>query len=561
MFNTKSPYKSIPRKYLFLICALLGAVIFVCIYGVKILDCTNNGWLFYSDVDLRQHYIAWCNYRSDPWHFPIGLIDSLSYPYSMSVIYTDSIPLFAVIFKLFRAVLPVTFQYFGLFGIMSFMLMGGLSAILLSRFSDDPIVCILGSVFFVMSFPVLQRMYYHTALGAQWIIVLALILWVFDKDIHGNVKKIIAWSAMGFLCVAIHSYFLPMVGMIMLATMIQQYISCKEEKSIIEALKLPISEFAGFCILGIANLWVLGGFYGESGAYGGGLGSFGANLNTFINPIDYGKLLPRLPLYYDFQFEGMGYLGCGILFLYMAVAAGIVFRMIRKVPESAFHTSKLPGRLTLLVVLCSILSSTLPLISIGSKKIIWFPYPGIVEKVLGIFRSNGRFIWVAVYILIAAAIAFTAYTFRHNRFVGIVLIVMALILQVLDASDLMKLKYEYSNLGYPAITIWDDPELLEYTKDKEEFIFLYNDNDITLLTAYYGYLHNMRQNNYYYARDIDSQVSAMIDGYIDELKAGQIRDDAVYVATEEMYQRNPDLFDSLPVSIIHLYDHVIFIGR
>ena len=99
MFDTATP-KRISAKLLFVICAVIGAVCFIGIYGTNVLDFTNVGWLFDNDHDLRQHYIAWCRFRSDPWDFPIGLISSLSYPNSMSVIYTDSIPIFAVLFKL-----------------------------------------------------------------------------------------------------------------------------------------------------------------------------------------------------------------------------------------------------------------------------------------------------------------------------------------------------------------------------------------------------------------------------------------------------------------------------
>jgi hypothetical protein len=144
------------------------------------------------------------------WHFPVGLIDTLSYPISVSVIYTDSIPVLALIFKLFRNILPQHFQYFGMFGLLSFAFMGGISSLLVysliagagicrtgspssaqdnnESLSDTPfpfindnleyIVSAAASLVYILSFTVLQRMFYHTALGAQWIIVLALYIWV-----------------------------------------------------------------------------------------------------------------------------------------------------------------------------------------------------------------------------------------------------------------------------------------------------------------------------------------------------------------------------------------------
>lgn len=551
--------QKLPLKILFLLGAMLGALVFIGIYGVRILDFTNTGWLFYGDNDLRQHYIAWCNYRLDPWHFPIGLVDSLSYPNSVSIIYTDSIPIFAVLFKAMSPILPSVFQYFGLFGILSFMLMGGLSSILIARFTDDNLVCLIGSLFFSFSFQVIHRLYYHTALAAQWIIILSLILLVYDKMIKGYIKKIVIWGAMGFLCVGIHSYFLPMVGMIMLATMISQFCdSRKNEQSVFISCLLPVAELIAFCAEALMNLLLLGGFYQLSSATGGGLGSFGANINTFINPISFGKMLPSLPLYIDFQYEGFGYLGVGIFGLYVCIAVGLVVRRIRKVPEVAFHSSKLYGRLTMYLVVCSFLCATFPCFSYNDKKIVWFPVPQIVEKIVGIFRSNGRFIWVAVYILMLTAIIVTAYTFRIERKVAIALLAVALIVQIYDGSDTYAEKHKYFTADYPVLTLWDDPELTPLTQGKNEFIFLYNDNDVTLQTAYFGSVHGMRQNNYYYARNIDDKIDLGIKKHMLKLESGYIEPCAVYIITDAMYYSNQEFYDGLDAKKIHKYEHFMF---
>ena len=548
MFDAKSP-KRIPAGLLFAVCALIGAICFIGVYGVRVLDFTNVGWLFDNDHDLRQHYIGWCSYRRDPWHFPIGLIDSLSYPDSMSVIYTDSIPLFAVLFKIVSPLLPVEFQYFGLFGILSFALMGGFSSILLRRFIDGDIMCAAGSVFYVLSAPVIQRMYFHTALGAHFIIIAALVLWVYDGLIKSDRTRIICWGAVGFLCVGIHSYFLPMTGMVLAATMITQFIKKKRY--------LPVAEFASFSGAGIINLYILGAFYGGTDAYGQGLGTFTSNLNTFINPWEIGQFLPRLPLQNDFQYEGMAYLGAGILLLFIVVAAGIVIRRIRRVPEEAFHSDPLYGRMAAALVIVSFFSAVLPNISLGRYTLLWIPYPSFVERLLGIFRSNGRLVWTSMYILMTAAISFAAYTFRRYRAVAATLIIAALMLQVSDMSRTFADKHELYTADHPTFTVWDNEEASEFIKGKKEFIFLYTDNDITMQTGYYGYLHGMRQNNYYFARDIENKVKDNIDLYYAELDSGNLRDDAVYVLKLEDYESNRDYYDGLRADKLDLYGHVV----
>lgn len=535
-------YKEKTLRFSFITGAILGALCFIGVYGVRVLDCTNIGWLFYGENDLRQHFIAWCHYRKDPWSFPFGLIESLSYPNKTSVIYSDSIPLFAVIFKMFNSILPETFQYFGLFGLLSFMLMGGFSTVLLKRFVKSDIIVLTGSLLYVLSFPVLFRMFYHTALASQWIIIASLVLFVYDDLIKENWKKCLYWGIIGFLCVGIHSYFLPMCGMILAVAMITQYVKGKKV--------LPFTELLSFVAAGLINMYVLGAFYGNSSGYGAGLGTFSSNLNTFVNPVGMGKILPTLPLYYDFQYEGMAYLGAGVIFLFIVLALGIIIYSKRKIGEAAFHSRKIYANMSLILIAVSIISATFPIVSFGEVKIIHIPYPQIVERILGIFRSNGRLIWVAFYIILTAAISITAYTFRNNTRLCFAVFAAAFLIQLFDMSGTLYEKHEYFTADYSVSTMWDDPHMTEYTEGKDEFVFMFTENnDITLLSAYYGYLHNMRQNNYYFARDIDEEVNKGIEEVFAELESGRVRDGAVYILKEEDYLKRQEILDGLNMRV------------
>lgn len=132
-WNMKNPDS---LKWYFLIGALIGAVLFVLIYGFSVLNVTNDAWLL-TGKDLQQHYIGWKYYRDAAWNFPIGLHDGLTHPYMVSVLYTDSIPLFAIFFKALSPLLPETFQYFGLFGLMCYMLNGGFAGIDCGKNSEE----------------------------------------------------------------------------------------------------------------------------------------------------------------------------------------------------------------------------------------------------------------------------------------------------------------------------------------------------------------------------------------------------------------------------------------
>ena len=92
---------------------VIGACIFILIYGMQVLDVTYVDWIRNTAGDFAQSYYGWSFYRASAWHFPPGLMDSVAYPGLTSIIYIDSVPLFNFIFKVMSPLLPDTFQFFG----------------------------------------------------------------------------------------------------------------------------------------------------------------------------------------------------------------------------------------------------------------------------------------------------------------------------------------------------------------------------------------------------------------------------------------------------------------
>lgn len=513
---------------LFLTGCLLGILCFVAVYGVKVLDVTYDAWLLNSDVDLYQHYVGWGHFRNDSWTFPFGMIRSLSEPIKMSVIYTDSIPILAVLFKLLSPLLPQTFQYFGLHGLMSFALMGGFSIILLRRFTDNRVVMVLGSFFFILSFPVLHRMYYHSALAAQWLIILSLILWLYEREEEKIVSKCVKWGIMGFLCVGIHSYFLPMVGGILLFSCIDACIGNK--KNFPQRVGDGLLKIGSFCIAAILNLWILGGFSGPSSAIGGGIGTFESNLNTFINPLGKGILNFSLPLYYDFQYEGFAYIGLGLIFMLMILIVGFICNIFIKKPRLnvfAYFKEHRTALLIMLLFLLFFLISSGPIYTINSSRILAIPLPGIISKLADIFRSNGRFIWVSYYLFMLSVIVYIERIMR--KIPGLIVLVLALILQVVDLSPYIAEKQAYFNIDKSYVSFWENDSLYPIIYNRKHFVLFEPSMMLMLDTGYYSSKNDMTSNCFYFARNIDETINEQREIYLSELREGKSRDDCVYV--------------------------------
>ena len=219
--------------------ALLGVLVFLAVYGVRVLDPTSVDWILNSlSPDPIQHYLGWELFRRSPVHLPyIGANYNAVYPFRTSVLFTDSLPLAALFFKLLGGILPTRFQYFGWWGLLCYALQGGLAQAGIARIAgvqptfgrDDKskaAVAIImspcqtaklwGSVLgagVLVLFPALTiRMFAHTALAANWLVLLALYLWLRSDELMPTIRRAcLIWGGMGLLCAGIHLYYLPMV--------------------------------------------------------------------------------------------------------------------------------------------------------------------------------------------------------------------------------------------------------------------------------------------------------------------------------------------------------------
>ena len=198
--------------------ALLGVLVFLAVYGVRVLDPTSVDWILNSlSPDPIQHYLGWELFRRSPVHLPyIGANYNAVYPFRTSVLFTDSLPLAALFFKLLGGILPTRFQYFGWWGLLCYALQGGLAQAVIARIAgvqptfgrDDKskaaIAIIMspgqtaklwGSVLgagVLVLFPALTiRMFAHTALAANWLVLLALYLWLRSDELMPTTRR--AW--------------------------------------------------------------------------------------------------------------------------------------------------------------------------------------------------------------------------------------------------------------------------------------------------------------------------------------------------------------------------------
>lgn len=485
-----------------IVAALLGGIAFALIYGIKILNPLYTDWLL-TGGDPSQHYLGWEFFRRSDWYFPLGLTDQLAYPLKTSVIYTDSIPIFAVFFKLFRSILPRQFQYFGIWGLLCFVLQGYYAAKILGERSSSKTVILVGTVFFIVSPVMLFRMYYHTALAAHWLILLAIYFYFkHEKEYRDIFKPVMQWGILGILIGSIHLYFVPMCGAILLG-----YILCsvwKERKVRIRFFYPGISFSVGLFL----TIYLLGGFSSGADTGTNNLGLFSFNLNAFLNPMSYSTLLKNTslwnwPFYTQGQYEGFSYLGMGIILLCACGIVLMVKNIFRRRKPSVYQV------MTVLMSIGLIVLAASPTITWNDKLLLQLPYSSTIYKYWGIFGSCGRMAWPVVYFLmIFGIISISNMTWKRKEITSVILI-LACLVQVVDLSgQLYKRHANYSEkVVYKSPlegTVWDD--IISSGEYKHVVWVTHNvDHNDVIQVAVYAMKNDMTMGNFYFARGIDKR--------------------------------------------------------
>ena len=217
-------------------------LVFLAVYGVRVLDPTSVDWILNSlSPDPIQHYLGVGAFPPQPGASALHrreLQRGLSVPHQCAV--HGSLPLAALFFAVGRDsahAVPV----FRLVGSACYALQGGLAQAVIARIAgvqptfgrDDKskaaIAIIMspgqtaklwGSVLgagVLVLFPALTiRMFAHTALAANWLVLLALYLWLRSDELMPTTRRAcLIWGGMGLLCAGIHLYYLPMVGLVL----------------------------------------------------------------------------------------------------------------------------------------------------------------------------------------------------------------------------------------------------------------------------------------------------------------------------------------------------------
>ena len=445
--------------------ALLGALIFLLLYGVRVLDPTSVDWILNNpSPDPAQHYLGWELFRRSPVHLPyIGANYNAVYPFRTSVLFTDSLPLAALLFKLLGGILPTRFQYFGWWGLFCYMMQGGLAQAVIARIagvqptfgrgdkSKAAIAIIMspgqtaklwGSVLgagVLVLFPALtMRTFAHEALAGTWLVLLALYLWLrSDELMSATLRACLLWGLMGLLCAGIHLYYLPMVGLVLVGYAVRRALQKRGPAAVL----LPI---AAFCAAALAELFLLGAFAVNFAGYS----------NGYLSGADYlGLFVPWLAQ----SWEQNVYMGLGAV-LAVVLAIFSVVCNARKAEKffTAHHDWVVAG---VVVLVLDLLAAGGNAITVGGKTLFTVPIPQFLMDFWAMFSSCARLAWVAGLLLAVAACGLVLRFWQKGVVPALMLAVCAVVQGWGQRGELFNrwTDYHYYGFRYENKTLLTDP--------------------------------------------------------------------------------------------------------
>lgn len=507
------------RVLLFLLGAALGAAAFLLVYGISPLDIRNDAFCRggFLEKDIQQHYAGWLFYRQSALPFPLCITPAINAPQGVSVAYTDSIPLVAAVCRPLAELLGGTFQYFGWFTLLCFVLQGGFGALLCGLFASSAASAALGSLLFVASPILYERALRHTSLGAQWLLLAALYLYFSCRRRGRYVSKGLFF--LNILAVGIHPYFVPMTYAITLALLLEYAVSARRWRG-------PVLYLAGdlACTGGLAA--ALGFFYGTATSGGQALyGYFSMNLNALWNPVGvngtvYSRFLPAQNQV-NGNYDAFAYLGLGVL-----IALPVVLFLGRRRIFAHLRRHWALG------AVCAILTAfaVSHVVTANGVTLFTLPLPGQWIQVFSIFRSGGRMFWPVYDLMVLAAFAGLGRLPKPLLWTGLLVSV-----QLLDISPGLWQRHQDFRAAsqaeaFPSALQSDFWQAAARYSHLESVQGLQDD---ALHLALYAADHGMTTNDPFAARYDAAALESNRQAVLQELAEGTLRQDTLYLFEEE----------------------------
>jgi len=425
--------------------AFLALISSFFLLGINNLSFINSDWL--GARDATADLISWKFFKNDIWRFPLGSNPNYGLDVSSGIVFSGAIPIMAIIFKIFANQLPDGFHYFGLWIFICFFLQSYIAFIIIYNKTEDVYFSFVGSLFFLLSPILINRMGLHLSLSAHWLILLGFYIESKKKLFNKNIY----WAALISISSLIHFYFTIMLLLIFFIFSINDLkkVNFKQffKKIFFVLISLTITMF----IIGYFNVPFTDALAYGYGNYTLDISSiFAQSSSTVSGKIDWSLLMPNTPMLGQ---ESFAYLGMGGILLLIF----LILFCITNYKNLIKNKKILPYFLIVVIFLIISISNKIYLFG---NLIFDFEIPKIIYGPLSLVRASGRLFWPVYYLIILYSIIFLYKKFSKKNSLIILLIIF--FIQFIDiypglkgnlnSNSFMKVKKTEENLFWKNIT-------------------------------------------------------------------------------------------------------------
>lgn len=492
---------------------VLGVLAFLFVVGPRVLLPTNIAWL--ANGDPSQHFLGWQFFRNSPWQIPVGLNYNFGLDLKNSIVFTDSNPILAFIFKPLSPFLPKVFQYFGFWLLICFILQSWFGWKLATLISKNKLICLLSSGIFLFSPIFLNRLTVHLSLSGHFLVLAALYL-----SLRSNQgKRTCFWALTLSITALTHAYLLLMVLIIWASDLVNRLI--KKNNS----LSKSIIEFFIILLITLILCWQAGYFSVSGGSVANGYGIYRMNILSPFDPDNWSYVLQDIPGTQD-RLESFNFIGTGVIILLLIGTISIsgikVFSIFYYNPPLLF---------SVIGLFFFALSNN---IGFGPYNFT-YPIHDSIYEIANIFRASARFFWPAYYLIFLTAIYLTV-KFNGSK-KATVLLSVALIIQIADMSK--TIISIHRTMMIPPNSKWESPlkdSFWEYAGKKYtklRVIPLYNNFPRWNVLADYASSYGMATDAVYLARIDVKKVDLINSRNAQMINSGDYSKDSLYIVSPD----------------------------
>ena len=381
---------------------VLALSVFCLLTGGQFSMLTGDGWI--GHTDLGGSYGGSLVFQTDVWRFPPGANPLFGHT---SVVYSDSLPLAALIAKLIAGVTGKAVMYVGAWFALNIFATALIALYLGRQLALTRVAQAALAVLLTANVISLARMIgaQHLALSSTWLLLLAFLL-VLKR------ASSLAWCLLLLLAAGVHAYLLAMCLVIYGCQVISRRVGGWQALVVLSLL-------AGW-------MFLLGyGYPTMSSLADNEFKPFGADLAFFFNSFNWGVIPEIFKPAREPQFDALLFVGSGSCLLIVACGIALFARKISWLAVKPLMPLLLPTLLLLAV-------ATGLSVQIFGHTFLDLPLASPWDKLFRTFRAIGRFGWAASYLLIIASVCLIV-SWRSRWAVG--LLCVASVLQLADVAN------------------------------------------------------------------------------------------------------------------------------